>query len=285
MVFCGKTILALALIFVLSSHSATRAQITNAQTARPQSVDVKIILAVDASGSINRTELRLQLDGIAAAFRDKDVLRAIISGPHRRISTAMLIWSDAAYRKIPTKWHIVHNRSTAENFASEVEDFARDFGGVFSVVGGGTGIGDALAYALNMMADNKAFAARRVIDVSGDGVETPPWSKGAIELPQAREAARLSGVMVNGLAILNDNPNLDNYYRRNLIVGRGSFVMKVAQLNDYGDAIRKKLLRELQSNVIGGAPFPIPRNVPHRQIHRLAQAGRVPVDTNDYYID
>ena len=244
----NSSILATLLLFLCGLLPGGGGQ---AQEPRIEVVDVEIVLAVDASGSIDRVELQMQLDGIAAAFRDKAVLRAIMSGQYRKVSAALLVWSDAAYRKIPSKWHIIDDPASADIFAHEVETFAKDFGGVFSVVGGGTGIGDALAYALKMIKRNNSNGVRQVVDISGDGIETPPWSKGAVELPEAREMAMKQGVNVNGLAILNEVPDLDEWYRRNVIVGQGSFVLTARKIDDYGKAIRKKLLREFTSFAVG----------------------------------
>ena len=43
-------------------------------------VDLKLVLAVDASGSVDTEEYALQLSGIAAGFRDPGVRTAIRSG-------------------------------------------------------------------------------------------------------------------------------------------------------------------------------------------------------------
>lgn len=41
--------------------------------------------------------------------------------------------------------------------------------------GGGTAIGDAVAYVIAFIEGNGLIALRRVTLVSGDGEETPPW--------------------------------------------------------------------------------------------------------------
>ena len=60
-----------------------------------------------------------------------------------------------------------------------------------------------------------------------------------------RDFAVLSGVTVNGLAIVNDEPYLEDYYRHHVIGGPGAFVMAAADYQDFVEAIRRKLLREL----------------------------------------
>lgn len=216
-------------------------------TAQPAAVDVKIIISVDASGSVDPTEFRLQIGGIAAAFRDASVQTAVQRGPRGRILAAVLIWSDAAYPKYPTPWHELHNAASFEGFALEVEKFSITAPGVPAIGGGGTNIGDGLLYAINMLADNTVPATHQVIDVSGDGPESRPWLEGAYELPEARAMAKARGITVNGLAIETDIAGLHLWYEANLITGAGSFVERADDFQDYERAILKKLLRELSA--------------------------------------
>ena len=219
--------------------------------AETAEVDLEIVLAVDASGSVNRNELKLQLDGIAAALRDQTVQRAITLGPNRKIAASMLIWSDAAFAKFPTEWHVLDSPASAEIFAKKVENFQDTMSGFAAIGGGGTGLGDGLAYALEMINNNGINAQRRIVDVSGDGVETHPWNKGAIMLPEARSLAMTSNATVNGLAITTDIQDLTQWYRQNVAVGPGSFVLTATNFQDFKRAIRKKLLREFSPPAIG----------------------------------
>ncbi len=218
--------------------------------AQANDVDVKIVIAVDASGSVNRNEFRLQIGGIASAFRNPAIQKAVRAGPKGRILAAVLIWSDAAYPKYPTEWNVLHSAESFESFAKEIEAFKTSAPGVPAIGGGGTNIGDALVYAITMIEENPLVSSRRVIDVSGDGPESKPWQKGAVELPAARALARRKGITVNGLAIENEVADLGLWYRRNLIAGPGSFVERARDFQDYQRAIVKKLLRELSATPV-----------------------------------
>ncbi len=221
--------------------------------AQEGAVDLKIILAVDASGSVNRDEFRLQIEGIAAAIRRPEVAAAVRGGPHGRVLAAVLVWSDAAFPKYPTRWHLLGPPGSFEAFAREVEAFNVQAPGVPAIGGGGTGIGEALAFALEMLADEPTPARRLVVDVSGDGPESKPWKEGAIELPAARASAARAGVTVNGLAIENEYAGLHLWYRARLITGNGSFVMRARDYHDFRRAILEKLLRELSSGALSQA--------------------------------
>lgn len=220
------------------------------------SVDIEIVLAVDASGSVDRHELKLQLDGIAAAFRDPEIIQAISAGPFQRIYAATLIWSDATYQKHPTEWFMIDTLQSGEDFAVAVETMANQHGAITAIGGGGTGLGSGMEYALGMIEDNGVTALRKVVDISGDGRESESWREGETMLPKARRIAQTLGVTVNGLAIQISIPDLTEYYRDNVLVGTESFVLPANDFQDYARAIKKKLLRELSPAVIGRTSAP-----------------------------
>lgn len=229
-----------------------------AATAEP--VDLELVLAVDASGSVNDEEFALQLGGIAAAFRDPAVQEAARSGPEGRIAVALLIWADARARKAESAWRLIDGPEAAEAFAALTEAQAARRGAFLGR--SGTGIGAALHHALGMIRRNEYDGARRIVDVSGDGRETPLAFGEAISLPEARREAERLDVTVNGLAILADDPSLDLYYEGRVISGPDSFVVPAADFRDFRRAIRLKLLREIRA-LYGSAP---PERAPKQRL-------------------
>jgi hypothetical protein len=204
-------------------------------------VDLELALAVDASGSVNEAEFALQLAGIAAAFRDPAVHDAIGSGPLQRIAVSMVVWADATTPKDDTGWFTITDAASAERFASLVERYPRR-------VEGGTGIGSGIAYAIRSMRFNGIDGTRRVVDVSGDGIETPVREYSVL-LRDARNMARSLDVTINGLAITNEVRDLDDYFNAELRTGPGSFVIETPDYQTYAAAIREKLLKEIASKV------------------------------------
>ncbi len=220
--------------------------------APPRDVDLELVLAIDASGSVDEEEFKLQLAGIAAAFRDQDVQAAVASGPRGRIAVAIVIWADASTPKDQTDWYLLASPADCNAFAIVVDEVPRR-------VEGGTGIGSAVAHSIRLMEYNDISAPRRVVDVSGDGIETPVREDIGILLPSARNMADALQVVVNGLAITNEVLDLDIYFRDNMITGPGSFVMKAKDYLDFREAIRAKLLREIAANVATAPVRPIDR--------------------------
>jgi hypothetical protein len=207
-------------------------------SARAESVDLELVLALDASGSVDMDEYSLQLQGIAAGFRDDAVNLAIQSGTTKRIIVNVLIWADHQMPKDSTGWQVIASKADAERFARLVESWPRRQNGA-------TGIGEGIAAAVRSINGNGVDAARRVIDVSGDGQETTPRDY-VVLLPQALAMARGYDITINGLAISNEDPKLLSYYQSNVQSGSGSFTMEAKDYADFAAAMRRKLLREIE---------------------------------------
>lgn len=203
-------------------------------------VDLELVLAVDASGSVDADEWQLQLSGIAAAFRDPDVLAAIGEQPLGQIAVALAVWSEGNKPKDISPWFLVADAAGAEAFAAAVESYPR------RIANGGTGIGKAIQFGVREIENNAYAGGRLVVDVSGDGRETPPadWS---LTTAQGRAYADARGVVVNGLAILSDDADLAGYYRSEVIVGPDSFVIAASGYEAFAEAMRRKLLREIET--------------------------------------
>ena len=207
--------------------------------ARAQDVvDLELVLAIDVSSSVEEAEYQLQMQGFAAAFRDSAVQAAIVSGPAGRIAVATILWADATTPKAHGPWFVLAGAEDAEGFASYMARLQR-------TVEGGTGIGAGIAAGIRMFDRNAYQAPRQVVDVSGDGRETPAREY-TVLIPMARAMASARGVSVNGLAIINEDPDLAGWYRDNVIAGPGSFVIAATDFEDFAEAIRRKLIREIE---------------------------------------
>ncbi len=209
----------------------------SASAAEPLDVDLELVLAVDASSSVDPGEYRLQMDGIASAFRDPRVMQAIRRGDRGRIAVAIVLWADATVPKSETGWTVVESEADAAAFAELAAGMPRG-------VVGGTGIGDGIAVAMRKFDRNGIEGARQVVDVSGDGRETPPREI-VVTMPTARSMALSRRVTINGLTILNEDAELDRWYRNNVIVGRNSFVIAIDDFDDFTEAMTRKLIREI----------------------------------------
>jgi hypothetical protein len=205
-------------------------------------VDLELLLAVDVSASVDSSEYSLQMTGIAEAFRHPDVIAAMRASAPHGIAVALLQWAGPDEQTYTVPWSIVRDGIASETFAARVDAATRP------LTSGGTAIGDALIVGISLLAENSLAAARRVIDVSGDGRA----NQGTAPAPVRAQAVSL-GVTVNGLAILNEEPQLMVYYAERVIGGSGAFVMHADDYEDFGRAIRLKLIREIEGASVAEA--------------------------------
>ncbi|MDQ8697430.1 DUF1194 domain-containing protein [Hyphomicrobium sp. LHD-15] len=215
----------------------------NAQNAAPPlEVDTALIVSVDVSNSVDEERYKLQMEGIAKALEDPEVLKAILNGPQGGILVAMVTWADKPRLSLP--WQRIASAADAAAVAAKVRALPRQTGEFTCVSGMLRTISDKVVPQI------PAKALRIIVDVSGDGRENcnpeePPAS--------VRDELAASGVTVNGLPILegDEGPTLEQWYRDNIMGGPSSFILPAHGFGDFGRAIRQKFMIE-----ISGLPLP-----------------------------
>jgi hypothetical protein len=149
------------------------------------------------------------------------------------------LWGDATMDLQILPWRRVVDRADALPLALDIAGTPRR-------VSGDTGIGRGLMAALDLLEARPSCAARRIVNVSGGGRESyGPRQRPRVSLAVARDRAIRMGVTVNGLAITVEAPDLAEWYRDWVITGPGGFVMTVGWFEAFGEAIIRKLEREL----------------------------------------
>jgi hypothetical protein len=208
-------------------------------TARAAStVDVGLVLAVDVSGSVSEDRYRLQMSGIAAAFEDRSVQDAILSGARRSLAITLVQWSDKPQVSVP--WTVIASAGDALAFAEKVRGAPR-LASQFT----------CMARMLRFVADKvltrmPVKSDRTVVDVSGDGHDNcnPP-----VPVDAVRDELVAGVVTINGLPILEGDEalTLAPWYRDHVIGGAGAFLLPAAGFRDFGRAIRQKFITEVSS--------------------------------------
>jgi hypothetical protein len=219
---------ALALVLALLSRMIP------AQAQDSQPVDLELALLVDVSASVNDEEYLLQARGLGAAFGSTAVLDAIDAAVHKGIAVTVIQWSDRAHQRVAVDWTLVRDKADALWLAAEISTMPR------LIHGGHTALGSAVAIAVQELESNGFDGFRRVIDLSGDG-----RTNDGFPLRAAREDAIDRGITINGLAILNELPLLDGYFRDYLIGGEAAFYMVAQDYSDFAQAMTEKLVREI----------------------------------------
>ena len=219
--------------------------------ARAQNTDLLLVLAADVSRSIDQGEFELQRKGYAAALTDPRVLTAIHGRASAALGVCFVEWSGEEEQQVVVDWTEIRDEEDAASVAAAILAAPRSFMGR-------TSISAAIDFSMARFAAAKWQATRRIIDISGDGTNNSGRS-----VTDARDQAIASGVTINGLAIVNDRPNLGYsahtqppgglplYYHQNVIGGPNAFLIVVKDFNSFADAMANKLAKEI--DVAGGS--------------------------------
>ncbi len=207
-------------------------------TGQGAPVDSLLVLAVDASGSIDADEFALQREGIAEAIAHPAVLAAVRSQPRGAIGIAMVEWGSPGGAATVVDWHRVSDAASAEIAARAMRGAPRSRQSY-------NAIGDAILHAAALIEAAPWAATERTIDVSGDG----PDMRSRVPAPVARDRVVAQGITVNALAIEVASSwsggVLAAAYERDVIGGPGAFVMRAEDRRDFARALRAKLIREV----------------------------------------
>jgi hypothetical protein len=199
-----------------------------------EAVDLQLVLAVDASGSMSEERFELQRQGYVAAFRNPRLLAAIRSGTTRSIAVTMVQWTGPSLQVQVVPWTRIGDEASMHALADAISRVPRQ------LFGGGTSISGAIDYAMTLFPKAPLQATRRVIDISGDGAN----NRGR-DVTAARDEAVRAGVGINGLPILAVEPDLERHYLEEVIGGPGAFVVAAQSYETFAEAILKKLVIEI----------------------------------------
>ncbi len=199
-------------------------------------VDLALVLAIDVSASVDFEEFALMVNGLGRAFLDPDVIAATTGGPRGAVAVAALFWSDEQEVAVP--WQRIAGAAEGALLAEALEAAPR------LPRPGATALGEGLVAALRLLAQCPAAATRLAVDVSGDGTSNRGRPPGPV-----RDLAVAGGATINGLAVVNEEPDLPEHYRTEVIGGPGAFVMECADYADFAEAIGRKLVREMRGTI------------------------------------
>lgn len=203
-------------------------------------VELELVLAIDASTSVDYHEFELQRQGVAESFRHPSVLAAIEGLGEAGLAVSIVQWAGPDSQVTTMQWTHIDSSNSALAFADRVAAMPRRLRGFTDIAG-------AINYSVNALQNNAFEGRRRAIDVSGDG--TSDRSDPAKE----RDVAILNGITINGLVIHSDEYDLGElaridliaHYRDRVIGGPGAFLLEAEDFTTFGESMREKLYREI----------------------------------------
>ena len=203
-------------------------------------VDLALVLAVDISYSMDDDEQVLQREGFIDAFSSPLVHEAIARGAVGRVGVTYMEWAGSGDQKVVVPWRVIDGAEAALAFAAELARHPPRRARFTSISG-------ALDFSAGLLAESGLFAARQVIDVSGDGA-----NNNGRNVSEARADVLAKGITINGLPIMVKEPrgywdikDLDLYYRDCVIGGPGAFMVPARDKAQFREAIKTKIVREV----------------------------------------
>jgi hypothetical protein len=192
----------------------------------------------------------LQAGGLARALMDASVRQAFLEPAGTAVALAVFEWSGPGEQRLVVDWTMVTGDDVLDRVAATLGSLP------VPAQQSTTAIGAAMLAAADLFARGPD-CLQRTLDISGDGQNNDAPPPG-----DARHAPGLAGVTINGLVIGADfprdhalNPNrmgaLARHYAARVIKGPGAFVEEADDFRDFEAAMRRKLIRELNTMVLG----------------------------------
>lgn len=200
-----------------------------------------LVLALDVSSSVDAREYDLQRAGLAAALDAPDIRHAILTG-EGEVALAVYEWSGRFQEKLHLDWTYLRSHADITRAAAVLAGMER------STSEYPTALGSALGYGAQVMT-RAPDCARRVIDVSGDGVNNQGFAPAL-----AYKHFPFQGIIVNGLVILGHDATVLRHYRDEVLRGPGAFLELAQGFEDFERAMGRKLYREISDIVLGALP-------------------------------
>ena len=218
-----------------------------APDAGAEAVDVALVLAIDVSGSVSQDRIQLQIEGYAAALNSPTFMQSVAGGRLGRIALTFVEWAEAGRETQAVGWQVIQTAADRDRFVKTLLAAERPFPGFTSISG-------AIDYSARLLRQSGLTSLRQVIDISGDGVNND-----GREVTAARDDAVAAGMTINGLPIVEVNPDLEDYYRQNVIGGPNCFLIVAHDMDSFAEAVLRKLLVEVAGGPGDPAPAPARR--------------------------
>jgi hypothetical protein len=232
----------------LGLAAALAASLLGGQQARAADVDVDvaIVFAVDFSSSIDPQTADLQRNGHAAALVSPQVTAAISNNYLGCIAVTYFEWSSPGRSRIVLPWTTICRLEDAEAAARTIRE--KGFSGFTRRARAGTSVSSAIDLGAYLLDHFPGKAARKVIDISGNGSNND-----GLPVQPSRLNAVTKGYTINAIAIpAEEERQLASYFADNIIGGPRAFVISPTGPDDYAIALRRKLVTEISMNVDPG---------------------------------
>lgn len=216
-----------------------------------------LALGLDVSGSVDSAEYQLQLGGLAKALRHPDVTKALLSVPSAPVYIAVFEWSGPDYQNILLNWTPISDEPTLTAVSKRLETATR------TPAPPATALGQAMEFGAALLSQQPT-CWKQTLDISGDGKNNSGPRPETV-----RDILKDRPITINALVIGADTrpeagqrqvgiAELSSYFRAYVILGPDAFVETALGFQNYEAAMVRKLIRELQGQVLSQRPAKAP---------------------------
>lgn len=188
---------------------------------------VALILLMDVSASIDDANWQKQRDGTADALAHPTV-QGIVEALEGGITIQAMVFGGRAHVALP--WRVARTSLDLDAFATDMKALQRR-------TEMATNTGHAIETALDQMAQTPCTPAKKVIDLSTDGIDDKTTMEAARDKAQAR------GITVNAIGV-GAYHNLETFLRDSTITEDGFAIISEAW-DDFARAILRKIRTEI----------------------------------------
>jgi hypothetical protein len=228
-----------------------------ASPALAEDCRLALVLALDVSSSVDRTEHQLQRQGLARALVAPEVVRAFFAGDP--VAVYVFEWSSsAAQTPILPGWELIDSEEDLARLATALASHPRSGA---DDPHRSTALGSALSYAADRLQEAPACRARTV-DVAGDGASNEGFGPEFAYAHYPFDGVTVNALVVGGAVRSNllvkasdIQAELVAWFAAHVLHGPGAFWILADGYADYERAMRAKLLRELQAPMVSGMPL------------------------------
>lgn len=201
-----------------------------------------LALAIDVSSSVDAVEDTLQRSGVVAALTAPEVQAAFFA-TDLPVALAVYEWSGRYNQEILLDWIMIDSPAALLRAAEVVAASKRshnDFP---------TAMGYALGFGAQLL-ERGPTCLRKTLDMAGDGQSNEGFPPASAYREFPFQDVTVNGLVVNA-ADFEGEVGLIAFYRGEVLHGPGAFLIVADGFDDYENAMRRKLERELTPPSIG----------------------------------
>lgn len=201
-----------------------------------------LAIGLDVSGSVDSTEYRMQLDGLAGALQNAEVRAALLAMPSAPVALAVYEWSGPNDQHLIVDWTMLRNQIDLDHVTVRLIKTSRAKATISTAIGSSMLFGAGL-----LMRQPECWS--HTLDLSGDGTNNYGPRPRDVKLHKT-----LARITINALVIGAGDAStagaelkqLTDFYESEVISGPAAFAEQANGFSNFQATMVRKLLRELQ---------------------------------------